>query len=118
MLIAITSEGLGKDSLIPKNFRKAPCIVFYDVEKKYYQSFKNPFSNLFGGSGIQTCQFIIEKNTNVLIADGIEPSILRLLDSADIKVYCGNNKKIKEAVNEYLENKLEENKNFEKSVIE
>ena len=106
MLIAITSEGLEPSSLVAEKFGKTPFITFYDTEKNTFESLRNPYMNLFGGSGIQTAQFIIEKNAAVIITIDIGLSPLRLLKSAGVEVYCCAKIQVQETVSEYIDGKI------------
>ena len=106
MLIAIASEGLDPDSLVAEKFGRTPFIIFYDTEKNTFESLRNPYANLFGGAGIQTSQLIIEKNAAAVITTDISLNPLRLLKSADVKVYSCPRKQVLEAAKEFMEEKL------------
>ena len=106
MLVAVTSKGSNLSSLVAEKFGKTPFILVYDTKIKKYEFLRNPYSNLFGGAGIQTCQFLIEKNVDVVITHDIGENALRLLQSADIKVYVSARKKVEPAINDYIYGKL------------
>lgn len=117
MLVAITSEGLDSSSLVAEKFGRTPFIIFYDTEKNTFESFRNPYVNLFGGAGIQTSQLVIEKNAGAVITIDIGLNPLRLLKSADVKVYSCSRKKVMAVVKEFMEEilpevELESNMNF------
>ena len=106
MLIAIASEGLDTDSLVAEKFGRTPYIIFYDTEKNTFESLRNPYANIFGGAGIQTSQFIIEKNVIAVITTEIGINPLRLMESAGVEVYSCSKMQIKEVVNQFVEGKL------------
>lgn len=106
MLIAITSEGSELNSLVAEKFGRTPFIILFDTEKKTFESLCNPYAYLFGGAGIQTAQFIIEKNVSAVITVDIGPNPLRFLKSTDVKVYSCSRKQVHEVVEEFLEQKL------------
>ena len=109
MLIAITSEGLEPNSLVAEKFGRTPFIILYDTEKNTSESLRNPYANLFGGAGIQTAQFIIEKSAEAVIAIDIGLNPLRLLKSADVKVYSCSKiqvQQVQEVVKEFIGEKL------------
>lgn len=107
MIIAITSEGLDLGSLVAEKFGRTPFIIFYDTEKNTFESLRNPYANIFGGAGIQTSQFIIEKNVCLVITTEIGVHPLRLMESADVEVYSCSKMQVKEVVNKFVEGKLE-----------
>jgi predicted Fe-Mo cluster-binding NifX family protein len=106
MLIAITSKGLELGSLVAEKFGKTPFIIFYDMEKNTYESLRNPYANLFGGAGIQTAQFIIGYNVELLLTIDIGLDSLRLLESAHVEVYSCAKIKVKEVIKEFIGGKL------------
>lgn len=106
MLIAITAEGLEPTSLVAEKLVRTPFLIFYETEKNTFESLRNPYANLFGGAGIQTSQLIIEKNVDAVITIEIGLNPLRLLNSANIKVYSCSKKQVIEAVKDFMENKL------------
>ena len=108
MLIAIISEGLEPSSMVEEKFGKTPFIIIYDTVKNTFESLRNPYANIFGGAGIQTAQYIIEKNVEVVITNDIGLNPLRLLQSVDIKVFFCSRKQVVKVVNEYTEGKLPE----------
>lgn len=108
MIIAITSDGIELISFIAEKFGRAPFIIFYDTEKNTFESLRNPYSNLFGGAGIQTAQFIIEKNASAVITVDIGSNPLRFLQSTYVKVYSCLRKQVNEVVKDFLEEKLPE----------
>ena len=106
MLIAITSESMGLNSSVAEKFGRTPFVVFYDTEKNTFEFLRNPYANIFGGAGIQTAQFMIEKNAGAVITTEIGIHPLRLLESADVKVYSCAKKQVEEIVNQFVEGKL------------
>ncbi len=110
MLIAITSEGTDHFSLVAEKFGRSPYIIFFDTKGATFESLKNPYSKLLGGSGIQISQLIIEKNAASLITGEIGSNSFRLLQAAEIRVFLAKIKPVKEILREFNEGKLLEYK--------
>lgn len=108
MLIAVTSEGPDIDSLVAEKFGKAPFILMYDADKNGFESCRNPYADIYGGAGIQTSQFIIEKNAGLVITGEIGLNSFRLLQTADIRVFLCGRKAVVEVIREYLNGRLKE----------
>jgi len=106
MLIAITSEGPEPGSSFVEIFGRAPFIIFYDIEKNTFESSRNPYAEIFGSAGIQTAQFIIEKNVGAVITIDIGLNLLRLLKSAGVEVYFCAKIQVQEIVKGFSESKL------------
>ncbi|MFA6978617.1 MAG: NifB/NifX family molybdenum-iron cluster-binding protein [Ignavibacteriaceae bacterium] len=106
MLIAITSESMDLNSFVAEKFGRTPFVIFYDTEKNTFEFLRNPYANIFGGAGIQTAQFMIEKNAGAVITIEIGVHPLRLLESANVKVYSCAKKQVEEIVNQFVKGKL------------
>ncbi len=106
MLIAITSDGLEPTSLVAEKFGRTPFLIFYETQKNTFEPLRNPYANLFGGAGIQTSQLIIEKNVDAVITIEIGLNPLRLLKSANVKVYSCSKKQVTDVVKDFMDNKL------------
>ena len=106
MLIAITSESMDLNSSVAEKFGRTPFIIFYDTEKNTFEFLRNPYANIFGEAGIQTAQFMIEKNAGAVITTEIGIHPLRLLESANVKVYSCAKEQVEEIVNQFVEGKL------------
>ncbi len=106
MLIAITSEGMDPDSLVTEKFGRTPFIIIYDTEKSTFESLRNPYTKIFGGAGIQTSQFIIEKNVAAVITIEIGIPPFRLIESAGVEVYSCSKMQVKEVADQFVEGKL------------
>ncbi|MFA6596381.1 MAG: NifB/NifX family molybdenum-iron cluster-binding protein [Ignavibacteriaceae bacterium] len=106
MLIAITSERMDLNSFVAEKFGRTPFIIFYDTEKNTFEFLRNPYANIFGGAGIQTAQFMIEKNAVAVITTEIGIHPLRLLESANVLIYSCTKKQVKEIVNQFVAGNL------------
>jgi len=106
MLIAITSESMDLNSLVAEKFGRTPFVIFYDTEKNTFEFLRNPYANIFGGAGIQTAQFMIEKNAGAVITTEIGIHPLRLLESANVLIYSCTQKQVKEIVKQFVAGNL------------
>jgi len=107
MLIAITSDGQDLNSPVAEKFGKSPFIIFYETENNSFQSIPNPYLNIFGGAGIQTAQFIIEKNVTAVITSKVESNAFHFLNTAGIKIYYCSKEKVIDIVNKFNDRKLQ-----------
>lgn len=111
MLIAITSDGQDLNSLVSERFGKSPFIIIYETENHSFHSLPNPYVNIFGGAGIQTAQFIIEKNVTAVITSELESNAFHFLKTAGIKIYCCSKEKVIDIVDKFNDRKLQIIKN-------
>lgn len=101
MLTAISSEGPELNSHVAEKFSRAPYVVLYHTKTGVHEVLCNPYTNQFGGAGIQTAQLIIETNVNAVLACDIGLNAFRLLRSAYVKVYPCLKLKVSEVIREF-----------------
>lgn len=98
MKICITSKESSTDSIVEKNFGRAPYIAVYDTDSKEFEFLENPNINLAGGVGPKTAQMVINSNAKVLITGMIGDNAKNVIDAAGIRfIKSGTDKTIKEA---------------------
>lgn len=98
MKICITSKESSTDSIVEKNFGRAPYIAVYDTDSKEFVFLENPNINLAGGVGPKTAQMVINSNAKVLITGMIGDNAKNVIDAAGIKIIkTDTDKTVKEA---------------------
>jgi predicted Fe-Mo cluster-binding NifX family protein len=107
MLTAVTTDSPVLNSLISQNFGRCAFFILFDEDKNSTEIIQNPFANTMGiGSGIQLAQLLIEKNVDSIITNQMGIGPLRLLLSANIKVYQCKGLIALKAVELLMESKL------------
>lgn len=97
---------VGQTGSLCEVFGRSLSYLIYNTENKSQEIISNPYSSELGGSGIQSAQFLIEKNIEVLITKDIGTNSLKLFKSANVKVYsCAGLTPI-EALNNFSKSKL------------
>ena len=85
--IAIALSGQKDSSPIAEFFGKSEAFLIYNVSDERYEIVKNPFSKTFGGSGIQSVQFLIEQCVDQVIVRNIGPNASAVLNSVGVKIH-------------------------------
>ena len=111
MKIAISSLGENLESQIDPRFGRCQYIIFYDVGSGEFECSKNENVNAQGGAGIQTAQFVADKNAEVVITGNLGPNAVKTLHAAGIKTFGGASGSVKQAIEDYKSGKLSELKN-------
>jgi predicted Fe-Mo cluster-binding NifX family protein len=87
--ICITAQGGNLSAELDPRFGRADFFVFVDPITWETEEIENPYKDLVQGAGIQTAQFIVEKQTATLITGKCGPKALEVFKSADITVVTG-----------------------------
>ncbi len=107
MKIAFAISGKGANPCFSEVFGRSKYFKIIDSDNGRSSILCNPFSESFGGAGIQTSQFLIENECDVLITKTIGAQALSVLEAAQIKVYlCSCDDSI-EAEKQFNEGELE-----------
>lgn len=108
MKICVTSSGESLDSAVDPRFGRCAYFVIVDPATMEYKCFPNPNIQSSGGAGIQSGQLVASEGAEAVITGNVGPNASQTLVSAGIKVFTGASGTVREAVQKYKENKLEE----------
>ncbi len=86
------------DSVISRHFGRSNYFLFYDTETDSYYIKTNPTVNTVGAAGIQTAQFIISQNVEVVVTGKIGDNAIRFLKLANINIITDCTGKIKDLI--------------------
>jgi|AntAceMinimDraft_18_1070375.scaffolds.fasta_scaffold08120_3 predicted Fe-Mo cluster-binding NifX family protein len=110
MKIAISSTGKNIDDKIDETFGRCPYFIIAEVEDGKMgkiETIENKNINQTTGAGVSTAQLVAEKEVEAIITGNVGPRALDVLNQFNIKIYIGKGN-IKEAINSFINNELEE----------
>ena len=110
MKIAISSTGKTLDDDIDQRFGRCPYFIIVEIEDKKIKETKaveNIAAAQSGKAGIAAAQTIAEEEVETVITGNLGPNAADVLEQFEIKAYQASGK-IKDAVNEFIEGKLNE----------
>ena len=108
MKIAFTSSGNNLESKLDLRFGRAANFLVYDTETENIEIVSNTQNlNAVQGAGIQSAQNVAETGAEVLISGHCGPKAFIVLKAANIKVYNCPEMSMKEALEQFKQNKLE-----------
>jgi len=109
MKIAITANGKNLESKVDLRFGRALGFIIYDLDNNEYD-FVDNVQNLEAaqGAGIQAAQTVVNHDVKALITGHCGPKAFRVLSASDIKIYVGAEGTIKDVVQKFKNNELEE----------
>ncbi|MBW2264859.1 MAG: NifB/NifX family molybdenum-iron cluster-binding protein [Deltaproteobacteria bacterium] len=107
MKIAVTSTGTGLDAQVDPRFGRAAYILIVDSDTLDFEVLDNKENvNALKGAGIQTATTISNKGANVLLTGFCGPNAFKTLKAAKIGVASDAGGTVKDAVKDYLNDKL------------
>jgi predicted Fe-Mo cluster-binding NifX family protein len=109
MKIAITSSGMNLDSEVDLRFGRAVGFIIYDLKKDAYIYVDNKQNlNTAQGAGIQAAQNVVNQNVDAIITGNCGPKAFTVLSQAGVKIFIGAEGTVKEAIEKYKNNELQE----------
>ena len=109
MNIAITlKEKSGLDSPVSPIFGRCPYYMFIDPDTKEFIIEENPAGKESGGAGIKAAQFMVDQKVTAVVSGDVGPKAASVLLTEGIAVYQYQGKTASEALDAYLEHRLEQ----------
>jgi predicted Fe-Mo cluster-binding NifX family protein len=108
MKVAVSSSGNGLDSQIDPRFGRCAYFIIYDIDNNSFEAIKNESAMLGGGAGITSAQFVASKGVNAIITGNAGPNAVRTLEAAGVRLFVGESGTVKEAVERFKNNELQE----------
>jgi len=106
--ICVTSTGPTPDDLVDPRFGRCTYFIIFESAEGKHRAMENDARGLGNGAGIQAAQTIANLDVGTLLTGDVGPNAFRVLAAADIKVFRTGNVRVREALSEYMEGKLQE----------
>jgi predicted Fe-Mo cluster-binding NifX family protein len=108
MKIAITATENNLEADVDPRFGRASYFILVDSDTMKFEAIENLQNiNAQQGAGIQAGKTIINNDVDVLITGNCGPKAFNILNSNNVKIAIGAKGKVKDALKEYQNNKLE-----------
>ena len=98
MKIAVSSSGDNLEAQLDPRFGRCGYFLIVDTDNMDFESFPNENATRGGGAGIQSAQLIASKGAQAVITGRCGPNAVQTLNAAGIKLYTGQNGRIRDAV--------------------
>ncbi len=106
MKICITSQGDNLESQIDTRFGRAQYFIIADTETMEIEALKNENIDGMGGVGVQSGQFMSEKNVKAVLTGNVGPNAFKTLEAAKVDIITGISGTIKEVIEKYKNGEL------------
>ena len=107
MKILVSSVGKQSTDSVDPRFGRGDYFQIFDTETKEYKAIENVGKNSDHGAGIGASQQVIDENVDVVITGHLGPNAYNFLSESNIRTYSCNEGSVEQAINLYIENKLE-----------
>jgi predicted Fe-Mo cluster-binding NifX family protein len=101
MKICVTSQGDDLGAQVDPRFGRCPYFIIVETETSGFEAVQNPNVTGTGGVGVQSGQFMAEKQVKAVLTGNVGPNALRTLQAAGIDIITGISGTVKEAVEKY-----------------
>ena len=111
MKILVTSTGDSLESEVDPRFGRAKKFILYETDDSSFLVIDNQQNvEALQGAGVQASQTVVNSEAEVLITGNCGPNAFRILSETGVKVFIGAKGKIKEAIEDFQNGKLEQAK--------
>jgi len=101
MKICITAQGKEPGTQVDQRFGRCQYFFIIDTETGKTDIVENPNKDGMGGVGIQSAQFLAEKQVKTVLTGNVGPNAFQTLKAADIIVLTGVSGTIEEVLDKY-----------------
>ena len=101
MKICVTAQGNTLDAELDPRFGRCQYFLVVDPETLEFEAIQNPNLDATGGAGIQSGQFMANKQVGVIITGNVGPNAFQTLQAANIEVITGATGTIRGTLEQY-----------------
>lgn len=106
MMIAVSTKGQDKESMLDRRFGRCDYFQIYDTDTKKYHTIKNLGVDSGGGAGIAAASQLIDEKAEVIITGNLGPNAFELIEKAEIKAYSCEEVSVSKAIERFQKNQL------------
>lgn len=109
MKIAVSARGTEPDSEVESRFGRAARFLVFDTERGSWQRVDNAASvSAAHGAGIQSAELVCRLGADAVISGHVGPKAFAVLTAGGVRIYQGDARSAREAVDGLQRNQLAE----------
>ena len=101
MKICITAQGNNLDTEVDPRFGRCQYFIIVDPDTQEFEAIENSSMVARGGAGIQSGQFMADKEVKTVLTGNVGPNAFTTLQAAGIEVITGVSGSINEVIKKY-----------------
>jgi predicted Fe-Mo cluster-binding NifX family protein len=101
MKICITSQGKTLESQVDPRFGRCAYFIVMDPDSMEFEAIENTNAQTMGGAGVQSAQFIMNKEVKVLLTGNVGPNAFQTLKASQIETITGVSGTVEDVVKKY-----------------
>jgi len=107
MKVCVTAQGQGLDAPVDPRFGRAGAFVVVDTETMNAETIENASAEADHGAGVNAGMILARSGARALLTGHVGPKAFDVLKAAGIDVYTGASGTVHEAVNAFLDGRLQ-----------
>jgi predicted Fe-Mo cluster-binding NifX family protein len=109
MKIVVSAKGGTPESEVAPRFGRAACFLVFDTESGVWQAVDNASAiSAAHGAGIQSAETVCRLGADIVISGHVGPKALTVLAAGGVKIYRGDARTAREAVEAFQRGQLPE----------
>ena len=108
MKMCVSASSGSLDAAVDSRFGRCPYFVIVDSETMDFKAVPNDSSSAAHGAGIQATQTVVNSGAKVVITGNVGPNAFNVLAATGIKIVIGASGSVKEAIEKYKNDQLQE----------
>lgn len=109
MKIAVSARGETPESEVDPRFGRAACFMVFDTGSGAWQAVANESArSAYQGAGIQSAETVCRLGADIVISGHVGPKAFTVLASGGVRVYRGDARTSREAVEAFQRGQLPE----------
>ena len=102
MKIGVTSSGPTLDDMVAARFGRCPYFLIIDPDTMEFEALPNPNISQGGGAGIQSAQFMADRDVAVVLTGNCGPNAIQTFGAVGIRVISGVSGPVRQAIQQYI----------------
>jgi len=107
MKVCVTTQGSGLDAAVDERFGRAPSFVLVETDTLEVDPLENSATQENHGAGVAAAMTVAHSGARALITGHCGPKAFEVLHAAGVGVYTGASGSVREAVQAFLDGKLD-----------
>ena len=102
----MTAQGPALEAPVDSRFGRCANFIFIDPDTMQFEVTPNPGAMANSGAGIQAAQFVVDRETDVVLTGHVGPNAFDALTSSGVQTYVGVSGSVQNAIEQFQAGQL------------